>query len=158
MESFEVIRGAVSRVGAKKVAVGLHVSLSLVYKWCEDPGDGSDDEASGARNPLDRIRALAACTGDTAPIDWLCQQAGGTFVPNPSPRLADVGAEYISHTQQIIQNFSDLLGVVSASITDDGRVDAGEAVRIRAQWQELKQYGEAFVLACEQGLFDERTQ
>lgn len=158
MESYDVIRNAVSRVGAKKVAAAMRVSVSLVYKWCEAPGVGVADEASGARNPLDRVRQLAECTGELAPIDWLCQRAHGTFVPDPEAGRADIDAEYIAHTQRMIQNFSDLLGVVSASIADDGRVDPGEAEEIRRQWQELKQYGEAFVLACERGLFDGRPK
>jgi hypothetical protein len=66
-------------------------------------------------------------------------------------------AEYIAHTQQMLQNFSDLLRVISESMTDDQAVDPKEAEQIRQQWERLKGYAETFVSACEAGLFDDTT-
>ncbi len=148
MESHEVLRAAVDTVGAKKVAHDLKVSSSLVYKWCQE-----QDEASGARNPLDRIREIVECTDSTGPVEWLCRSAGGYFVPDPAVELNDFDAEYMQHTQRMLQNFSDLLRVISESMLNDGSVDRSEADRIRSEWDRLKGYAETFVSACEQGLF-----
>jgi len=148
MDSNEVLRQAIESIGAKKAAHELRVSSSLVYKWCEE-------DSSGARNPLDRIKALLECTGSRKPIEWLCRQAGGYFVADPQVELAGFDAEYIAHTQRMLENFSVLLRVISTSMTNDGKVDKDEAERIRQEWEELKGYAESFVAACEQGLFDQ---
>jgi len=153
MTSFEVIRNAVDRVGVKKVAACLKVSTSLIYKWSQPSKSDLDVDASGAVNPLDRVAAMVACTGDVHPIDWLCQQADGTFVPDPSSD-GDIDTVYVERTQNIVKRFSELLTTVSESIIDDGCVDPAEADDIRSQWQELKRHAESFTLACEHGLFD----
>ena len=155
MESHEVLRQAVERVGAKRVARDLHVSTSLVYKWCEARREEPDGSESGARNPLDRLAALMESTGPGAHelIDWLCERAGGFFVANPAFDARLVDTEFISHTQRMIHDFSDLLRVVSESMANDGSIDEEEARRIRAEWQRLKGFGECFVSACETGLF-----
>ncbi len=152
MKSYEVIRGAAERVGVKQVAAEMNLSTSLIYKWCQNPGEPAGDEASGAINPLDRMAALWDCTRDIAMIDWLCQRAGGTFVPNPLLNLA-IDAEYVERVQQMIRDFSELLGTASQSMIDDGKVDPKEAEKLRREWQQLKRDAEAFVLACERGLF-----
>jgi hypothetical protein len=131
----------------------MNLSASLVYKWCEDPGAVPAEDASGAPNPLDRVAALWDSTRDAALIDWLCQRAGGTFVPNPS-RDTDLDAAYVERTQKIVRDFSELLAAVSQSMIDDGRVEPKEAEHMRRHWQVLKQHAESFVVACERGLFD----
>lgn len=149
MESHEVLKAAIDPTGVKRVAHELGLSSSLVYKWCAE-----DKKASGARNPLDRIAQLVACTEDTRPIAWLCQQAGGFFMQNPEVDLSGFDREFLEHTQKMLHNFSQLLQVVSQSMTDDQRVDAEEARRIRQEWETLKSYAETFVQACEAGHFD----
>lgn len=79
--------------------------------------------------------------------------AGGCFVPDADVDEA-LETEVLTHTQQMLSKFSSLLEVVTASLNDDGVVDAAEAARIRDAWQQLKRYGESFVRACEQGRFD----
>ena len=159
MDSHEVLKKAADGVGAKKVARDLKVSPSLVYKWCQpSAGDASAAGLSGARNPLDRVKALLESTGDSEVVEWLCEQAGGFLVRDPQVKGCRVDAEYIAHTQRIIEDFSNLLRVVSDAIADDGNVDQTESRRIRAEWQRLKQYGEAFVRACEGGLFAAAAQ
>ena len=154
MDSHQVLKKAVDQVGAKKVAADVKVSASLVYKWCQPPaGNASAEGAGGARNPLDRVAALLESTGELAVVQWICEQAGGFFVRDPEVTSRRVDAEYIAHTQRIIEDFSNLLRVVSDAIADDGKVDRRESDRIRAEWQNLKQYGEAFVCACEHGVF-----
>lgn len=154
MESHEVLRQAVDKVGAKRVAADVRVSASLVYKWCQPAAaDASAGDRSGARNPLDRILALLESTRDDELVQWLSARAGGFFVRDPQVDGCRVDAEYIANTQRIIEDFSKLLREVSDAIADDGKVDPAESRRIRTQWQRLKQYGEAFTCACERGLF-----
>ncbi len=152
MKSYEVIHKAVDRVGVKTVAATMNLSGSLIYKWCQNARDEEAAEASGAINPLDRMASLWDCTHDVTLIDWICQRAGGTFVPDPTLGL-DVNSEYVQRTQQMIQDFSVLLGSMSESIVDDGKIDQDESAHIRAEWQKLKQHAEAFVVACEKGRF-----
>jgi hypothetical protein len=147
MDSDEVLRRAVEAVGAKQVAADLKVSKSLVYKWC------AEADESSARNPLDRIDELVKSTGSLEPIEWLCRQAGGYLVKDPTVELAGYDAEYISYTQKMLQNFSELLRVISDAMTDDRVVDEEESERIRSEWERLKGYAETFVVACEQGMF-----
>jgi Phage regulatory protein CII (CP76) len=147
MESHQVLRKAVEVVGAKKVASELRVSSSLVYKWCEE-------DTSGARNPLDRLVGIIDTTGSTDPLHWLCKQAQGYFVKDPEVELATFDSQYIGHTQKMLKNFSELLSVMSESMSNDGVIDDAEAKRIRAEWERLKAYSETFVAACEKGLFN----
>lgn len=156
--SHEVLRRAVDAVGVKRVASDLDVSTSLVYKWCEAPKADEDDVRSGARNPLDRLVALVDTTGDVDVIAWLCEQAGGYFVEDSAVHPREFDQEYITHTNQLMQDFSALLGVMTESIRDDGRIDPAEARAIRAKWQDLKRFGEQFVRACERGAFDCESQ
>ncbi len=155
MKSSEVIHSAVESVGVKKVAATMNVSTSLVYKWCEGPGRETEEDSGGALNPLDRVAALWDCTRDVDLVDWLCQRAGGTFVPNPF-RDKNIDAEYVERTQRIIRDFSELLSTLSQSMINDGRVDRQESEDIRRHWQKLKQHAESFVIACEQGQYDTR--
>lgn len=57
-------------------------------------------------------------------------------------------AGILSQTQKLVREFSDLLEVIAKSMSD-GKVDAGEARRIRAEWETLKRHAEGFVRACE---------
>lgn len=154
MKSHEVLKSVVERAGAKQVAHDLGVSSSLVYKWCADPPSEPGAEGSGARNPLDRLISMVESTGDRRPIEWLCSRVGGYFVESPSEEDLHVDAEYVKNTQRLLARFSELLQVLSESIASEGRIDEGEAARIRAQWQRLQGRGEAFVQACESGVFD----
>ena len=154
MKSHEVLKQVVEGAGTKQVASDLKVSTSLVYKWCADPGDPDDIDASGARNPLDRIMHLCESTADRRPVEWLCQQVGGYFVASPESEPEHPNVEYLNHTQALLGEFSNLLHVISESIANEGRIDNDEAARIRRQWQTLQSHGEAFVRACERGFYD----
>ena len=147
MESHEVLRDAVTGVGAKSVASDMALSKSLIYKWCEAkdaPGAG------GADNPLDRIEKIYRLTEDPGPIQWLCEKADGFFVKNPAAQ-GDDSLPLLLGTQKILQEFSELLDAVSHSVEDDSEIDAGEAGRIRREWEDLKRTAESFVVACERG-------
>lgn len=152
MRAYEVMQRAIEPVGAKAVAARLKVSSSLVYKWCEP------EDASGTRSPLDRLAELLEVTRSTAPVEWLCRRMGGFFVRDPKVPESGWDAEYVAHTQQLLQRFSELLQAVSESIKDDAAIDENEAERIRAEWEELKSSTESFVIACERGLFAPRAK
>ncbi len=154
MKSHEMMRLVIEEVGTKRVASDLRVSTSLVYKWCADPGSTNDLDASGARNPLDRILELCQSTEDVRAVRWLCREVGGYFVESPDqePDLAD--KECFRHTQEILLEFSSLLQVISESIAHEGRIDDKEALEIRRQWHVVQSQGEGFVRACERGHFD----
>ncbi len=147
MESHEVLRRALRKTTPKAVASDLGVSLSLVYKWAEKPGD----EVSGSKNPLDRLLQIIELSGDTGIVEWLCRRQGGHFVRDP-----DVTGVKVDHvlpaTQQIIGQFADLLNRISYA-ANDCSVTPDEADEIRQVWDTLKSSAEAFVRACENGDF-----
>lgn len=152
MRSHEVLRAAADKIGVKALASELRLSQALVYKWCQE-WDPDDPDASGARNPLDRLAEIVRVTGDKAVVSWLCASAGGFFVPNPRTEARSADAELILTTQRVVTAFSELLEQVSEAIENDGRILPDEAERIRREWEDLKSVGEGFVSACERGLF-----
>jgi hypothetical protein len=154
MKSYEIIRHAVDDLGVKAVAGGLKVSAALVYKWCEPPAEHADPEASGAKNPLDRVREMFLLTKDIRLIRWLCNEAGGFFVSNPVPDLRKTADETIfDETREMVRDFSELLDAVTESLQGDQQVDANEADKIRQKWEDLKACVEKFALSCEKGLY-----
>jgi len=149
MESHEVLKQAVKTIGAKAVAADMNLSQSLIYKWCE-PKDSPD--AGGADNPLDRLAKIYELTGETGPIQWLCEQAGGFFVKNPL-QAKDPEAPVLKMTRTILREFTELLDAVSEGYEDDGNIDHKEADLIRAKWEDLKGIAESFVVGCEKGQY-----
>lgn len=55
-------------------------------------------------------------------------------------------------TQEIVQQFADLLSSISQAAVDNSISD-DEASGIRRVWDELKRYTEGFVRCCEEGDF-----
>ncbi|MCO6435688.1 MAG: helix-turn-helix domain-containing protein [Phycisphaerae bacterium] len=152
MRSHEILKRAADRVGVKALAAELRLSPALIYKWCQE-FDATDPDASGARNPLDRLSDLVRLTGDHAVVNWLCHEANGFFVRNPAPPTPDISTELLINTQRLVKEFSDLLLTVTRSIEDDGQIEPHEADRIRQEWEVFKSYVESFVVACEQGAY-----
>lgn len=149
MESCEVLKKSVSTLGVKSVAADLGLSTSLIYKWCQP---SNSEGASGADNPLDRLARIQDLTGDTGPLEWLCQKAGGYYVPNVATREIDA-IPLLHMTRRIVREFSDLLDVMTESIENDGLIDLNEANSIRTEWENLKSSAESFVAACESGRY-----
>ncbi len=147
MDSHEVLRRALKKTSPKAVAAELGVSLSLVYKWAEKPGEDN----AGSRNPLDRLLEIIELSGDTGIVEWLCRKQGGHFVMNP-----EIVGHPMDHvlraTQEIICRFSDLLNEISDASLDHS-VTPEEAHKIRECWDTLKSYAEGFVRGCEKGDF-----
>lgn len=149
MESHALLSQCFKKLGVKHCATELGLSAPLLYKWCE-PNKGTED--SGAVNPLDRVAQIVRLTGDRAPVDWLCAQAGGVFVADTCANKSSL-PNMIQQTHKILKEFSDLIDVISAGMTDDGRIDRDESNRIREEWQQMKTIVESFVRACEKGVY-----
>lgn len=146
-DSHEILRDVLDKTNAKELAAAMNVSLSLVYKWSQpDDGDGS-----GTVNPLDRVAQIFEVTRDQQVIHWLCHRAGGFFVHNP-PAAHKSGYEVMPATQEIVQQFADLLGAIGQAAADQA-INVTEAEKIRHVWDELKRHTEGFVRCCEQGDF-----
>lgn len=152
MKSWEVLRDAADRIGVKKLAAELSLSTALVYKWCQE-STSSETGGSGARNPLDRILAIYAATGDERIINWLCIHAAGSFVKNPEADLDNLEGGLLTSTQRFVEEFGGMLQAVSRSIEDDGQISLEEASHIRQTWESLKMKAESFVVACERGMY-----
>jgi hypothetical protein len=153
MKSHEVIRNAVEEPGVKAVAAALKISSALVYKWCEPSAEQDDPDASGAKNPLDRVREMYLLTKDIRLIRWLCNAAGGFFVSDPVPELRQgQDALIFDETRRMMREFSELLDAVTGSL-DDGKITSDEADGIRQRWEDLKACTERFVVACEKGIY-----
>jgi hypothetical protein len=152
MQSHELLREVFEKASPKQVAADLGLSLSMIYKWAEPPEHVSGSgPGSGTGNPLDRIQSLLESTGDQRLVQWICQRAGGFFILNPKntphPHFL------IPATNQIVQEFADLLHVI-ATATADEKITPAEARQIRERWEELKTVTESFVTCCEEGNFD----
>jgi hypothetical protein len=148
MQSHELLREVFQKHSAKQIAAEMGLSLSMIYKWAEPPDPAA---GSGAVNPLDRIDALQKCSADPRVVQWICQRAGGFFIKNP--RTHHPHPEFlIPATNEIIQEFADLLAVIAKAVADD-QITSDEAVDIRGRWEELKSVTEGFVQCCEQGNF-----
>ena len=114
MQSHEVLREVFEKCSPKQIAADLDLSLSLVYKWAEPP----DADGPPTGNPLERVAALYRCSHDEKILQWLCQQAGGFFIRNPKTHLAH--PDYlIPATNQIVQEFADLLAVIATAAADN---------------------------------------
>jgi hypothetical protein len=148
MQSYELLREVFEKSNVKQISAELGLSLSMIYKWAEPPIEGT---GSGTANPLDRIEALLRSTQDERIAHWICQRAGGFFIHNPQmPRPHS--HFLIPATNEIIQEFADLLEVV-ATAASDNQITKEEAENIRARWEELKSVTEEFVHCCEAGNF-----
>jgi hypothetical protein len=147
MQSHELLREVIQKTSAKQVSADLNLSLSMIYKWAEsDDGNGS-----GAVNPLDRIEQLIRTTNDRRLVQWICERAGGFFILNPKTNQPH--PDYlIPATNEIVQEFADLLSVIAAA-AGDNQITPKEAKTIRARWEELKSVTEGFVACCEEGNF-----
>ena len=146
MESHELLHAVFEKKAAKEISDDLGLSTSMVYKWAQPAAN-----EGGIGNPLDRIEALLKSTGDERIVQWICQRAGGFFIQNP--KNAPHPHFLIPATNQIVQEFADLLAVVAATAADS-RITPIEARQIRQRWEELKSVTEGFVACCENGNFN----
>lgn len=145
MESHELLRKVFENKSPKEISADLHLSTSMIYKWGQPP-----HTENGIGNPLDRIEDLIKSTDDERIVQWICQRAGGFFIQNPTktphPHFL------IPATNQIVQEFADLLAVIATAAADN-EITPAEARLIRARWEELKSVTEGFVASSENGNF-----
>ena len=146
MQSHELLREVFEKKSAKEVSADLDLSTSMIYKWAQP-----SQQDNGIGNPLDRIEALLKSTGDERIVQWICQRAGGFFILNP--KNAPHPHFLIPATNQIVQEFADLLAVVATTAADN-KITTAEARQIRARWEDLKSVTEGSVASCESGNFD----
>ncbi len=145
MQSHEVMREVLKKTSAKQIAAEMGLSLSLIYKWAEPP---EDDSGSGTGSPLDRVGHLIRITRDARLAQWVAEQAGGFYIRNPQD--LPVGQPLIPVTNDIVQEFADMLATIAIS-SADSVITRDEAKKIRARWEELKSVTEGFVKAAESG-------
>lgn len=148
MESYEILKNAITPIGAKSIAADMSLSTSLIYKWCQS----KSYNAGAADNPLDRLAHLYELTQDDNIIRWMCAQADGYFVKNVHAEEIDETTLFAA-TQKILTEFSEMLQAISKSTQDDGCISRKEAESIRAEWEDLKSIAENFVSSCEKGQF-----
>jgi hypothetical protein len=147
MHSYELLR----EVFEKKPPNRSPPTSACRSRWfINGPNRRITPPAAAPSNPLDRIEALLTSTGDHRLVQWICQRAGGFFIQNPKhtphPHFL------IPATNQIVQEFADLLHVIAAATADE-KITQAEAKEIRARWEELKTVTEGFVACCEEGNF-----
>ena len=147
MDSHEVMKEILKRTSAKQIASDMGLSLSLIYKWAEPP---EDDSGSGASSPLDRVGQLVRITKDARVAQWVCEQADGFYIRNP--HNFPPGGPLIPVTNDIVQEFADMLATIATSAADN-TITKEEAKKIRARWEELKSVTEGFVKAAVGGTF-----
>jgi len=147
VKSHEVLREVFKGSSPKQIADVTGLSLSMIYKWSEEVSE----TGSGATNPLDRIEKIIQATNDPRVPQWICEKAGGFFIKNPDASWPESDA-LIPATNQILQDFADLLSVVAHAAADN-HISAEEAQRIRQEWESLKSAAEGFVKCCEEGNF-----
>lgn len=145
MDSHEVMRDVLKKTSAKQIAAEMGLSLSLIYKWAEPPGDES---GSGTGSPLDRVGQLIRISNDARVAQWVCEQAGGFYIRNP--QNLPPGQALIPITNDIVQEFADMLATIAIS-SSDSVITKDEARKIRMRWEELKSVTEGFVKAAESG-------
>jgi len=146
MHAHEVMREVLKRTSAKQIAADMGLSLSLIYKWAEPP----EAEGSLGASPLDRVGQLVRITHDVRIAQWVCEQADGFYIRNP--HNLPPGGPLIPVTNDIVQEFADMLATIATAAADD-TVTKDEAKKIRARWEELKSVTEGFVRAAEAGTF-----
>lgn len=149
----EVLKVAIDSAGPKAVARALDVSLSLVYKWTQEPRTKKNPAASGARNPLDKLVTVFHLSKDLELIHHLCRIAGGYYTENPGTS-GKAERSFVNATVSTLNDFADLLQYAEKSLSNDGRIDDKESAKLRKHWDQLKGQLENFIASCEEGVFN----
>jgi hypothetical protein len=147
MKSWELLRELFAPKGVKHIASRLGLSRWLVHKWTHPAGGTS----SGARNPLDVLSLLMESTDAPRLAQWVCQQCGGYFVPNPQVK-AHAPEPLLAAHSRVVREFGELIALVCEA-AGDNRITVPEAQRIRQRWEALKTLTEDFAQCCERGDF-----
>jgi hypothetical protein len=73
--------------------------------------------------PLKRVLQVVALTGDTRPVQAICEEAGGVFVPLPSGVVDEDGL--MLHLAKAGKEFGDVCASLTRSL-EDGRIQPAE--------------------------------
>lgn len=88
--------------------------------------------------PLARFRQLLAFTGDTRPLQALCTENGGVFVPlGATPARTD--SELLRAVQRLSAEFGDVPRAIQDALGRDGKISTNELRRIEREGMELVQ-------------------
>ena len=138
MKSWELLRELFYQACNKNIAAKLGLSRSLIYKWTQ-PNGGT---GSGARNPLDVLALLMRLTDARRIAQWVCEQAGGHFTPNPT--APPVAKELVSAVCEVEQkSFATLQSLVEAKA--NGHIPPAKMAVIQTRWEEQKAAMESFL-------------
>lgn len=117
--------------GPKSLAPRLAVAFWTLQKMADpkQPGHGWS---------LDRFRKLLAFTGDRRPLQALCRENGGIFVPlADGPVKSD--KELLKALNRLSAEFGDVPRTIHDALARDGRISANELKRIEREGMELIQ-------------------
>jgi hypothetical protein len=120
-----------------------------LYKWAEP----SENGGSGTPNPLDRLTALVRATGDTEPLEWLCEKCGGYFVTTNHSCPDDLDHRLRTWSNELVTQFAGMVALL-AQTAIDGKITNAEAKDIRTSWTRVQSRTEAYVRQCEGGHFN----
>ena len=97
--------------------------------------------------PLKRFRQAIALTGDKRPLDALCAEFGGVFLP--LGEFADIGSDrLLKAASKLAREFGDVPRKLQ-EITADGRVKPRELDQLKREVYEMTQAGAALVKLVE---------
>jgi hypothetical protein len=143
MKSHELLRQVFKKHGCKRLAQELGLSLSLIHQWSRPCGG----DESGTSNPLDRVVTMLRLTGDLGPLQWLCGQANGYFVPNPVVKRS-LSAKLLPATGGVLRELGDMQSALAA-VLKHSKLTQAEAALLRQAWEKLKPVMERYVSDCE---------
>lgn len=156
MKSFEVIRESIKPVGAKYVAHELHLGERIIHTWQEEPPSADNPSGSGKRNPLDIILTIFNILKERHTehaykiIYWICQQADGFFIKNPTIN-GNLSKSISKALQKEFKEFSEYTEAVIKA-WDDGKITSEEIKKVRKEWEDIKQVSEEFVCSLERNV------
>ncbi len=105
--------------------------------------------SGAAHNILDRAETYMNKSEGDAGIQWLCSSQGGFFYRD-FQRLNDTDFSIIP---EILREFSDYLGCLSASLAD-GIISDQERTKLRKEWGEVASIVQSLFAAIDRGDYD----
>ncbi len=90
-------------------------------------------------------------TGKMILLEQLAEEFG--FITIQNPAIKATGTPVVSKVSEILKDFAGVIDEIGKA-AEDQRIEPDEAERIRSKWENMKRLTEAFVLACETGVYD----
>ena len=128
----------------KQLVDEVHATERTLYRWGEE---GEQHRT----NPAEFVVALTRATGDLALVHRMCHELNGTFVPDPLVRDA-VSPDLSKARGVLMLHLAEFVAAVARAVLT-GSISRSHARAVRQCWNRLKSVGEAFVRACERGVF-----